>query len=75
MRIGLFDIECVGQTQHGLKWKFTNTTTTIPHFTYGSEDEVVASALRQSRSWRRRTKMLKLPGGAMRLAGMNSHRG
>lgn len=75
MRIGLFDIECMGQTQWGTKWKFTNTTTTISHCTYGSEEEITQSALRQSRSWRRRAKMLKLPGGALRLSGMNGQKG
>lgn len=72
MRVGLFDIEYVGHTPNGHKWKFTNLRTTIVHHTYGTEEEVRKSAGQQTKSWNRRIKMLKLPGGALRLNGMNA---
>jgi hypothetical protein len=65
--LGIFCCEFAGTTPSGLRWKMTNTFTSIAHFTYGTLEEVRKSAERQNAAWQRKNTAVKRLGSAWRV--------
>lgn len=70
IKVGIFQLELVGTTSNGLRWKVFNTAVKITHHTYGSEEEVMEAARVQDEAWGRKLSGMKRVGSAWRATNM-----